>query len=273
MHDVESNGARIPAVGLGTWELRDDVCIDIVGEGLKLGYRHVDTAQAYENERQVGEGIRSSGVPREDIFLTTKIWYDKLNTGVLEKAAEDSLRALGVDYVDLLLVHWPNRDISIAETMAGMSRVHAAGLARNIGISNFTVAHIEEAVAKSDAPIATNQIEYHPYLDQSKVMEACRNHGISVTAYCPIARGKVIGDPGIEPIAKRYGKTAPQVTLRWLAQQPGVISIPRTSSKTRLAENLDIDDFVLSDAEMATISDLANPDGRVVNVSWAPDWD
>lgn len=273
MHDVESNGARIPAIGLGTWELRGDTCVEIVSEGLKLGYRHVDTAQAYDNEAEVGEGIRSSGVSRDEVFLTTKVWHTTLAAGPLERSVEESIAKLGFDCVDLLLVHWPDADVPVKETMEAMSRVRKAGLTRHIGVSNFTVALIEEAIAVSPESIVTNQIEYHPYLDQTKVMNACRKHGISVTAYCPIARGRVIGDPVLEAIAARHGRSAAQVTLRWLAQQPGVVSIPRTSSKTRLFENLDIDGFTLSDEDMAAISALAKPDGRVVNVDWAPEWD
>ncbi len=273
MHIVESNGARIPALGLGTWDIRGETCVEIVAEGLKLGYRHVDTAAAYENEVQVGEGMRASGVAREDIFLTTKVWHDRLRSGDLEKSAEESIARLGVDYLDLLLVHWPNPAVPVRETMEAISRVKRDGLTRNIGISNFTVALVEEAVAASPEPIVTNQIEYHPYLDQAKVMEACRRHGISVTAYCPIARGKVVGDPVIEEIAARHGKTPVQVTLRWLVQQPDVIAIPRTSSKVRLAENLDIDGFTLSVAEMQAIAGLSHPQGRLVRAAWAPNWD
>lgn len=273
MHIVESNGARIPALGLGTWDIRGAQCVEIVAEGLRIGYRHVDTAASYENEREVGEGIRASGVAREDIFLTTKVWYDRIMAGELEASAEESVARLGVDHVDLLLVHWPNPAVPVKETMEAIARVKRAGLARNIGISNFTAALVEEAVAVSPEPIVTNQIEYHPYLDQAKIMDACRRHGISVTAYCPIARGKVVGDPVMEAIAERHGRTATQVALRWLVQQPGVIAIPRTSSKARLAENLDIDGFELSEAEMTEIAGLAHADGRLVRASWAPDWD
>lgn len=273
MHNVECNGASIPAIGLGTWELRGDICTEIVEEGLKLGYRHVDTAQGYANERQVGEGMRASGVAREDVFLTTKIWHDKLNSGVLEKAVETSLSDLGSGYIDLVLIHWPNPTVPLGETLAALSRVKRDGLVRNIGISNFTVDLVDQAATLSTEPIVTNQIEYHPYLDQSKVMAACRRHGISVTAYCPIARGRVIGDPVIDRIAKRHGRTSPQATLRWLVQQPDVIAIPRTSSKARLAENLDVDGFTLSDSEMTEIAGLSKPDGRVVNTAWAPKWD
>lgn len=273
MHEVTANGARIPAIGLGTWELRGAQCADIVQAGLALGYRHVDTAQAYGNEREVGAAIRASGVPRGDIFLTTKVWYDRLAPGELEASAEESLARLGTDYVDLLLIHWPNPAIPLADSLAALARVKQRGLARHIGISNFTVALIEEAVRLCPEPLVTNQVEYHPFLDASRVMAACRRHGLSLTAYCPLARGRVVGDPVIEEIAARHGKTAGQVALRWLVQQSGVIAIPRTSSTARLAENLDVFDFTLTDAEMAAIAGLARPDGRVVQVSWAPDWD
>jgi diketogulonate reductase-like aldo/keto reductase len=273
MYKVESNGAEIPAIGLGTWDIRGAQCVEIVAEGLRLGYRHIDTAQGYDNEREVGEGLRASGVARDDVFLTTKVWHDKLNAGALETSVEESIARLGVDHVDLLLVHWPNPDVPVKETMEAMGRVRRNGLTRNIGISNFPVALIEEAVAVSPVPIVTNQIEYHPYLDQTKIIDACRRHGISITAYCPIARAKVIGDPVMEDIAARHSRNPVQVALRWLVQQPGVVAIPRTSSKTRLAENLDIDGFNLTDAEMAAIADLAHPEGRIVNVAWAPKWD
>lgn len=273
MHEVVANGARIPAIGLGTWELRGEQCTEIVATGLELGYRHLDTAQAYGNEREVGEAIRASGVRRDDIFLTTKAWFDRLAAGDLEASAEESLARLGVDHVDLLLIHWPNPAIPLADSLQALARVKQRGLARHIGISNFTVALIEDAVRLCPEPLVTNQVEYHPFLDSQKVMAACAHHGLSLTAYCPLARGKVVGNPVIEEIAARHGRTAGQVALRWLVQQPGVIAIPRTSSKARLAENIDVFGFALTDDEMAAISGLARPDGRVVQASWAPDWD
>jgi 2,5-diketo-D-gluconate reductase B len=273
MHNVEANGASKPAIGLGTWEIRGALCVDNVAEGLKIGYRHVDTAQAYANEREVGEGIRASGVPRSDIFVTTKVWHDALAAGPLEASVEESLKQLDLDYVDLLLIHWPNSAVPMEQTFGALSRVRRKGLTKHIGISNFTIAQIEEAVAISEEPIVTNQIEFHPYIDQTKVVEACRRHGISVTAYCPIARGRVVGDAVIEAIAKKHGRTAAQVTLRWIIQQDGLVAIPRTSSKARLAENLDLGGFQLSDDEMAEISDLSHPHGRVVTPAWAPQWD
>jgi 2,5-diketo-D-gluconate reductase B len=272
MQIVEANGARIPAIGLGTMTLRENVCVDIVSAALLTGYRHLDTAQMYGNEREVGEGMRASGVPREDVFLTTKVWHNRLAAGDLERSVDESLTRLKLTYVDLLLIHWPNAAIPLKDTLAALAKVKRAGLTRHIGVANFTVALIEEAVRLADEPLVTNQIEVHPFIDQSKVMAACRRHGLSMTAYCPIARGKVPGNPVLERIAKAHGKSAGQVALRWLVQQ-GVIPIPRTGKVERLKENLAVFDFTLSDAEMAEIGALKRPDGRVVNPAHAPKWD
>jgi 2,5-diketo-D-gluconate reductase B len=273
MHDVESNGARIPALGLGTWLLSGDTCTEIVEAGLRLGYRHVDTAQNYGNEREVGAGLAASGVDRGEVFLTTKIWPDDAAAGVLERTAEERLRLLGTDYVDLLLIHRPPREIPVAETMAALAMVKRAGLARHIGLSNFTVALIEEAVAACPEPLVTNQIEYHPFLDQRPVLDACRRNGLSVTAYCPVARGRVFDAPVIADIARRHGRSPAQVALRWLLQQDGVIAIPKTATPARLKENLEAGAFSLDEQEMAAISGLGDRAGRLVETSYSPDWD
>lgn len=269
---VKANGATIPIIGLGTWDLRGKTCARIVEQALRLGYRHVDTAQAYENEREVGEAVRASGLPRDQVFVTTKVWWTHFTSGDLERSVAESLAKLKLPYVDLLLLHWPNASVPLGETMAVLGKVKREGLTRHIGISNFTVALVEEAIEVATEPIVTNQIELHPYLDQTKVMEACRRHGISITAYSPIARGKIKGDRVLETIGRAHGKTAAQVCLRYFIQQ-GVIVIPRTSKVERLAENLAIFDFQLSPREMATVRALARPDGRIVTASWAPMWD
>jgi diketogulonate reductase-like aldo/keto reductase len=272
MQIVEANGARIPAMGLGTMTLKENVCVDIVSAALRGGYRHLDTAQMYGNEREVGEGMRASGVKREDVFLTTKAWHNRLAAGDLERSVDESLERLKLPQVDLLLIHWPNAAIPLRETLGALAKVKRAGLTKHIGVANFTVALIEEAVRLSDEPLVTNQIEVHPFIDRSKVIAACRRHGISVTAYCPLARGKVPGNPTIERIAKAHGKSAGQVALRWLVQQ-GIIPIPRTAKTERLKENLAVFDFTLAPAEMSEIGALARPDGRVVNPAHAPKWD
>ena len=272
MQIIEANGARIPAIGLGTMTLRENICVDTVSAALRAGYRHLDTAQMYGNEREVGEGMRASGVPREEVFVTTKVWHNRLAAGDLERSVDESLTRLNLPYVDLLLIHWPNAAIPLKDTLAALAKVKRAGLTRHIGVANFTVALVEEAVRLAEEPLVTNQIEVHPFIDQSKVMAACRRHGISITAYCPIARGKAPGNPVLERIGKAHGKSAGQVALRWLVQQ-GVIPIPRTGKVERLKENLAVFDFTLSDAEMAEIVALKRPDGRVVNPAHAPKWD
>jgi diketogulonate reductase-like aldo/keto reductase len=269
---VQANGATIPILGLGTWDLRGKVCSRIVEQALRLGYRHVDTAQSYDNEREVGEGIRASGVSREQLFLTTKVWWTNFASGALERSVAESLARLKLPYVDLLLLHWPNAAVPLKESFDALHKVKSEGLTRHIGISNFTVALVEEAISVASDPIVNNQIEMHPFIDQRKVIAACSKRGISVTAYSPIARGAVTKNDTINKIGKAYGKTAAQVSLRYLVQQ-GVIAIPATTRVERLSENFDIFDFELSDAEMNTIRALGSRDGRTINPSWSPTWD
>ncbi len=269
---VEANGARIPALGLGTMTLKGDVCVTAVSTALKQGYVHLDTAERYGNETEVGEGLRASGLDRGQVFVTTKVYQDKLAPADFEKSFEESLQKLKLSSVDMLLIHWPNPNVPLADTMKVLCKTRADGRARHIGIANFTVPLIEEAVKLATEPLVTNQIEVHPFLDQSKVMAACRRHGLSVTAYCPLARGKVPGDPVLTRIGQAHHKSASQAALRYLIQL-GVIVIPRSSNAGRLAENLAIFDFKLGDAEMAEIGKLKRPDGRVVNPPHAPKWD
>lgn len=269
---IAANGATIPLIGLGTWQLSGDVCVNIVGEALKIGYRHVDTAAMYGNEAEVGEGMRASGIRREDVFLTTKVWRDNLHAKDFRASVEASLKKLKFDYVDLILIHWPNESVPLDETLGAMADVKRAGLVKHIGVSNFTVRLIEEAVAKSKEPIVANQIELHPFLDQTTVIDACRRHGIAVTAYCPIARGSAAGDQVLARIGAAHGKSAAQVSLRYLVQQ-GIIAIPRTSKAARLNENFAVFDFSLSDAQMNEVHALGGRKGRVVNLAHAPAWD
>jgi 2,5-diketo-D-gluconate reductase B len=268
---VEAHGARIPAIGFGTMTLKESVGVEMTAAALRAGYRHLDTAQMYGNEREVGEGLRASGVKREDVFITTKVWWDRLQAGEFEKSVEESLERLQLPAVDLLLAHWPGK-VPVAESVAGLNKAKRAGLTRHIGVANFTIPHIEEAVRVTQEPLVTNQIEVHPFIDQSKVIATCRRHGLSITAFCPVWRGKAQGNEVLERIAKAHGKTAAQVSLRYLVQQ-GIIPIPRTSKPERLKENLDIFDFTLSDSEMAEIGKLKRPDGRVVSPPHAPQWD
>jgi diketogulonate reductase-like aldo/keto reductase len=269
---VTAGGARIPVVGLGTWDLRRGTCARVVEQALRLGYRHIDTAEMYGNEREVGEGLRASGISRENVFITTKVWPDNLAPADLERSTKESLARLRLSHVDLLLIHWPSPRIPLPDTMGALCRMKQAGFARHIGISNFTVPLIEEAVRLATEPLVTNQIEWHPYIDQSKVVAACRRHGLSVTAYSPIARGRAGDDAQLQRIGMRHGKTAGQVSLRFLIQE-GAIVIPRTSKLERLKENMTIFDFELDRAEMDAIRKLADEATRVVDWSGAPNWD
>lgn len=269
---VEANGARIPSIGLGTWELRGRACARVVEQALRFGYRHIDTAQMYDNEREVGEGVRASGVKRAEIFVTTKVWTTHFAPHDLERSVKESLFKLRMSEVDLLLLHWPNPQVPIAETANGLARVKQLGLTKHIGISNFTVALIEEAVTACSEPLVCDQVEYHPYLDQSKVRAACDQKGMALVAYSPVAKGRVKSDVRLAEIGKTYRKTAVQVCLRWLVQQ-GVVAIPRTSRVERLSENIEIFDFELSPADMAEISAMGSASGRLTNFGFAPDWD
>jgi diketogulonate reductase-like aldo/keto reductase len=273
MHDVESHGARVPALGLGTWQLNGSVARRMVGYALEIGYRHVDTAQMYGNEAEVGAAIADSPVPRDQIWLTTKIWPDNFRAGPLRRAAEESVRRLGTE-PDLLLLHWPSPDVPLAETIDALNEVRRRGLARHIGVSNFTVALMQDAQALTKEPLVVNQVEYHPFLDQSAVLEAARANGVALVAYSPLAKGRVFRDRGLARIGERHGKSPGQVALRWLIQQDGVAAIPRSSREANAKANLEIFDFELSLAEMTAIAALAHPGGRGVNVAgFAPDWD
>jgi diketogulonate reductase-like aldo/keto reductase len=272
MQFVEGHGAHIPAIGLGTMTLKETVCVDLVQAALHLGYRHLDTAQMYGNEREVGEGLRASGVKRDDVFVTTKVWFNRLAAGDFERSVDESLEKLALSNVDLLMIHWPNAEIPLAESIGALCKVKRAGLTRHIGVANFNVAMIDEAVRLASEPLAALQVEVHPYLDQTKVLAAARRHGLAVVGYCPLARGKVPGDDVLARIGRAHGKTASQVALRWI-EQKGAVPIPRTSKRERLGENLASLEFVLSDTEMAEIDKLKRPDSRVVSPPQAPKWD
>jgi diketogulonate reductase-like aldo/keto reductase len=272
MHAVEANGARIPSIGLGTMTLMDQVCVEVVSAALRLGYRHLDTAERYRNEAAVGEGMRASGIKREEVFVTTKVYWTEAGAADFTRTAEASLKHLQVSSVDLLLIHWPNPKVPLAETIGALCKAKRDGLTKHIGVANFTIALLEEAARLASEPLVVNQIEVHPFLDQTKVLAACKRLGLAVMAYCPLARGKVPDNEVLQRIGKAHGKSAVQAALRWLVQQ-GMIPIPRTSKAERLAENLAVFDFTLSDAEMAEIGTLARPDGRCVNPAHAPAWD
>lgn len=254
----------IPAIGFGTSPMLGGMSPEIVLTALKAGYRHIDTARKYGTERAVGEAIRASGIPRADIFVTTKVSHENLRPADFARSVDESLRALDVDYIDLLLVHWPNPEIAVREYMPALAKAKRDGLARHIGVANFTTRLLDEAVALCSEPLVALQAEYHPYLDQSKLLTAVRRHGLVYIAYCPLARGKLLNDPVLAEIAKAHGRSVAQIALRWLVQQ-NVAAIPFSSNPQRVANNFNVFDFVLTDDEMKRIAALARPNGRLAN--------
>jgi diketogulonate reductase-like aldo/keto reductase len=273
---VEAPGARIPAIGLGTWPLKDEACERAVAHALACGYRHVDTAAMYANEAEVGRGLKASGLAREAVWITTKVWTDDIRPGDLQRSAERSLKALGLAAVDLLLIHWPNRAVATEACIGALCDAKRRGLARHVGISNFPSAMMRAAVRCATEPLVTNQVEYHPHLDQRAVLTAARELGMTITSYCPLGRGDVggvLGEAAVQTIATRLGRTPAQVVLRWHVQQPGVIAVPKSATPARIAENFAVFEFELTDDDMRQLSALARPGARVVNPAIAPDWD
>jgi 2,5-diketo-D-gluconate reductase B len=253
----------MPQIGFGTSMLGGNQA-EIIAAALVAGYRHLDTAWKYGSERAVGQALRASRVPRSDVFLTTKVSHEYLRADDFARSVDESLKNLDVAYVDLLLVHWPNQAIPLAETMGALAMAKRRGLARHIGVANFNIALLEQAVALSPEQLCALQAEYHPYLDQTKLLAACRRHHLIFTAYCPLARGRMFKDPTLSEIARRRGRTIAQVALRWLLQQQ-VAAIPRSSNPQRIAENLDVFDFMLTEHEMKQIGSLKKSDGRIAN--------
>lgn len=269
---VSAGGAAIPALGLGTWQLRGETAIRAVHAALDAGYRHIDTASLYDNEREIGEALATHPLGADRVFVTTKVWPSDVGAGRLQRSAEASLRRLRLDRVDLLLIHWPSRDVSLEEQVGALVDAKRQGLARHIGVGNFPAGMLDEAVRIADEPIVTNQVEHHPYLDQSSLAAVCRRHDVAMTSYSPLGKGTLLSDPVLTEIAREKGRTPAQIVLRWHIQQPGNCAIPRSSKPHRIAENIDIIDFDLDQAEMARIGGLARSGGRILDGSFAPDW-
>ena len=267
---LEIQGSTVPKLGFGTWEILGRDCEEGVTDALEIGYRHIDTAQAYDNEAEVGKALAASAVPRQELFLTTKLWRDQFHPDRVRASTEGSLEKLQVNCVDLLLLHWPNEDVPLEHTLAALADVRDEGLIKHFGVSNFPVGLLNEAL--SVAPIFADQVEFHPYLDQQPLVDRAVEKDFMVTAYSPLARGRVPEDPVLREIGDRHGKTAGQVALRWLLDKPNVATIPKASSHERRVENFEIFDFQLTDEDRAQIDGLASGD-RIVSPRWAPDWD
>jgi len=261
----------MPRLGFGTWQMEGREAAEAVEDALALGYRHIDTARMYGNEREVGEALRAADLPRGDVWVTTKVWHDQLEPDRLRRSAEASLSDLGLDHVDLLLVHWPNPAVKLNDTLAALHRARQDGLARHIGVANFPSALLREAIA--EFPIACDQVEYHPYLSQRAVLDVAHSHGMVVTAYSPLGSGALLRDPVLAEIAEARGATSAQVTLRWLLDQTSVAAIPKAASHEHRAANLTALELApLTYDERARIDGLARGK-RFINPSFAPEWD
>lgn len=267
------NNVKVPALGLGTYRSTGPRSADVIRMAIEeYGYRHIDTAQFYENEREVGEGIRRSGVPREDIFLVTKVWPANHARDRFLPSVESSLRKLGADYVDLLLIHWPNADLPLKTYLTELEKARSLGMTRLVGVSNFNIAQLQETLDLG-VPIVTNQVEFHPLIDQEKLRQFMRSNGISLTAYSPLAQGLIPGNQLLQEIGVKYGKSASQVALRWMIQLDEVMTIPKTGNPARLEENMDIFDFELSETDMAQINALRQQNNRLVKDFHGAGWD
>ncbi len=268
--------ANIPVLGLGTWQSTGQDCVDVVSQALKMGYEHIDTAQAYDNEKEVGQGIKQSGVSRDKFFLTTKIFPDdmKFEPEKLVAAAKRSLEDLDTDYVDLLLLHWPDDRVPLSETIPALCELQKQGLTRNIGVSNFNIANIIEAEKYADVPIVVNQVEFHPFIKQKTLQTFLNNHHILLEAYSPLARGDVFDNDIMKEIADKHNVTPAQISLAWILSDKHRIAIPKTSNPDHLQGNLDAIKVQLSADDIKKIDSLARADGRKIkHPDYSPEWD
>jgi 2,5-diketo-D-gluconate reductase B len=269
---IATRGMRMPKLGLGTWRSWGDECRRAVESGLALGYRHIDTAAMYENEDQIGAAIAASGVPRGELFLTTKVWHDQFAPEAMRRSIEHSLRQLRTDYLDLYLLHWPVPGMDMGAVLGSLTRLKEAGLTRSIGVSNFTIALLREAVEVVQAPIACNQIEYHVLLDESKLVAYARSQGVATAAYRPVAKNVVAEFPSVVAIARKHEATPAQVALAWLLEQDLVAAIPKSTHPERQRENLAALQLRLDDEDRAAIARLPK-NRRLSNGAFSLQWD
>lgn len=272
MQYFQVDDQKIPKLGLGTYQLKGKTVEAVIERAFDIGYRHIDTAQLYGNEKEIGRAIKDGGLKRKSLFVTTKVWWTKLKPDDFQASVEKSLRKLRLDFVDLLLIHWPHPSLPLKVYIPELMRMQEIGLTKHIGVSNFPPAMVEKSIALG-ANLINNQVEYHPLLDQTASLEMVRKHGMSLTAYSPVAQGQVGDEPELMRIAKKYEKNPFQITLRWLIQQEGVIAIPRTKSKKNLKRNFKVFDFELSKKDMAAIFALNAQNKRLVDPEWGPEWE
>ena len=249
MEYVTRDGTEVPVIGVGTWQMDTSTAYDSVSAALELGYRHVDTAQLYGNERGVGRAIADAGVDREELFLTTKVDPSNRSVEDIVASVEESVERLGVEWVDLLLIHWPHPLADLETVMRGLDRARERGLTRHIGVSNFGKDRLDRAREAADAPIFTDQVLFHPWWPQRDLLRYCQNEGVLLTGYSPLANGALVGDDTLAEIGRRYGKSSAQVALRWATQHTNVMTIPMSTSRAHIADNIDLFDFRLTRAE------------------------
>ena len=269
---ITSGGMRMPKLGLGTFRMQGAQCQAAVEGALARGFRHIDTAQMYGNEDAVGDALAATAVPRGDIHLTTKVWWENLTPDAMRRSLDNSLSFLKTPYVDLFLIHWPSPTMDLGASLAEMVKMQQEGLVRHIGVSNFPTKLLREAIEVIQAPIVCNQVEYHVHLDQTPVLSLLRKHGLALTAYCPLGRGDLATNPALEAIGRKHGFTAAQVALKWLLDQDNVAAIPKAARATSQQANLDCLGLVLDDADRAAIAALPKRE-RAVSPPFAPEWD
>ncbi len=272
MESLQTQGISLPRLGLGTFRMQGHVCRAAVESALGLGYRHIDTAEMYANEDAIGAAIASSGVPRNDLHVTTKVWHENLAPDAIRRAFDTSLKKLRLDYVDLYLVHWPSPNMNLPAVFETLMKLKQEGRTRAIGVANFTTALLKIVVEEIRAPIACNQIEYHVMLDQSKVINYLIAKSIPLVAYCPLAQGRVASDGTLIAVGNKHNASAAQVALKWLLDQSGVAAIPKASRQESQKANLDALELKLDDEDRKMIAALPK-DRRCVNPGFAPDWD
>jgi len=273
MHNITNRlGLNMPKLGLGTWPMLGEECTDAVVQALELGYRHIDTATGYNNEAAVGKALEQSATPREQIHVTSKVWWDKLQPADMRQSFEQTLTSLRSDYVDLFLIHWPGKDWDLARTIETLVSFKEDGRARNIGVANFPLPLLRKVVEELGAPLSAIQVEYHVSLNQSALLAYAQQHDMALTAYSPILRNKVSDIPALQQIAAKHGVLPTQVALKWLLDQPNVAAIPKAASKANQQSNLDSLKVQLDDEDRALIAALPK-DQRLVNPDFAPKWD
>jgi 2,5-diketo-D-gluconate reductase B len=272
MENLETQGISMPKLGLGTFRMQGDACRAAVESALSLGYRHIDTAEMYSNEEPIGAAIAASGVPRNELHVTTKVWHENLAPDAIRRAFDASLNKLRLDHVDLYLVHWPSKAANWPAVFETLMKLKEEGRTRAIGVANFNTALLKIAVEEIRVPIACNQIEYHVMLDQSKVINYLAAKSIPLVAYCPLAQGRISDDPVLSEIGRKHNATAAQIALKWLLDQPGVAAIPKASRPLSQQANLDALKVMLDNDDRRKIAALPK-DGRCVNPGFAPVWD